>query len=267
MESNLPGNRTWGAPPYRVAVVHGGPGAAGEMAPVALALSARQGIFEPMQTEQSVDGQVEELRAALERSCQPPVVLVGFSWGAWLSFMLAARHPGLVSKLILIGSGPFEAKYAWNVTRTRLSRLGEAEKNEFIELLEALDTPPDDTDEDKDAMMARLGELSAAADSFDPLERGEEVVECRWDIFARVWKEAAEMRASGRLLKQGKSITCPVVAIHGDYDSHPAEGVRDPLTRVLKDFRFILLEDCGHEPWHEKAARDGFFEILRNELG
>ena len=30
----------------------------------------------------------------------------------------------------------------------------------------------------------------------------------------------------------GRKIKCPVVAIHGDYDPHLAEGVREPLSRV-----------------------------------
>jgi pimeloyl-ACP methyl ester carboxylesterase len=81
-----------------------------------------------------------------------------------------------------------------------------------------------------------------------------------------VWKEAKELRYSGKLLELGKKIQCPVVAIHGDYDPHPIEGIKDPLTRVLKDFRFILLKNCGHLPWLEKKARDNFFDILLDEL-
>ena len=67
-------------------------------------------------------------------------------------------------------------------------------------------------------------------------------------------------------LALGKHITCPVVAIHGDYDTHPAEGVKKPLSTALKDFRFILLENCGHKPWMERKARDTFYKILREEL-
>ena len=67
-------------------------------------------------------------------------------------------------------------------------------------------------------------------------------------------------------MKASRQVTCPVVAIHGDYDPRLAEGVREPLVRVLNDFRFILLEKCGHEPWVEKFARDEFYDILKNEL-
>jgi pimeloyl-ACP methyl ester carboxylesterase len=57
-----------------------------------------------------------------------------------------------------------------------------------------------------------------------------------------------------------------VLAIHGDSDPHPAAGVREPLSRTLPDFRFILLEKCGHMPWLERQARDTFYALLREEL-
>jgi len=70
------------------------------------------------------------------------------------------------------------------------------------------------------------------------------------------------LRRSNRLLELGRKIRCPVVAIHGDYDPHPAAGVKEPLSRVLRDFRFVLLENCGHYPWRERLARDEFYSVL-----
>jgi pimeloyl-ACP methyl ester carboxylesterase len=67
-------------------------------------------------------------------------------------------------------------------------------------------------------------------------------------------------------LELAKKIQCPVVAIHGDYDPHPAEGVEKPLRQALKDFKSILLKDCGHEPWKERRARDRFYSVLKEEL-
>jgi pimeloyl-ACP methyl ester carboxylesterase len=64
----------------------------------------------------------------------------------------------------------------------------------------------------------------------------------------------------------GNNISCSVVALHGDYDPHPAEGVEKPLYPVLRDFRFVTLERCGHNPWLEIDAKEVFYEILRREL-
>jgi len=94
----------------------------------------------------------------------------------------------------------------------------------------------------------RFGELMDKADSFDPLPHDSETVPGSPDIYQKVWTEASKMRRSGKLLNLGKMIRCPVVAIHGDYDPHPAVGVQEPLSRVLQDFRFILLEKCATIP-------------------
>jgi pimeloyl-ACP methyl ester carboxylesterase len=255
--------RTYGKPPFRIVVIHGGPGAAGEMAPVARELASGWGVLEPLQTEASVEGQIQELRSVLEEQADLPASLIGFSWGAWLSFLAAARYPTLVRKLILIASGPFEERYAAGIEATRLSRLKQEERAEVEPLFQILDHP---AAQDKERAFARFGALFSKADAFDPMESESEGVRYQPETFRAVWPEAAELRKSGKLLRLAENIRCPVVAIHGDYDPHPAEGVEKPLSRILKDFRFILLAKCGHKPWMERQARDRFFEILKKEL-
>ncbi len=49
-QENMTNIRKYGNPPFSVAVIHGGPGAPGEMAPVARELSSRWGVLEPLQT-------------------------------------------------------------------------------------------------------------------------------------------------------------------------------------------------------------------------
>jgi pimeloyl-ACP methyl ester carboxylesterase len=255
--------RKYGNKPFNVAVIHGGPGAPGEMAPVALELSSFRGVLEPLQTATTLEGQVQELKAVLGKKGDLPVTLIGFSWGAMLSFIFTARYPSSVKKLILIGSGAYEENYARNIMSTRLSRLSDGEKAEALSLMDALNDP---CIEDKNTPMARLGKLISKADSYDPLPHDSETLECQYDIYQSVWGQARELRSSGKLLELGKRIQCPVVAIHGDYDPHPPDGIKDPLSSALKDFRFILLEKCGHSPWIERGARDRFYDILKKEV-
>jgi len=255
--------RVYGNKPFSVAVIHGGPGAPGEMAPVARQLSSLRGVLEPLQTATSLQGQVRELHSVLEENGDLPVTLVGWSWGAMLSFIFTAHYPSFIAKLILVGSGAYEEKYSVDIMETRLSRLGEEERAEALSLMETLGDP---AIEDKNSLMARFGDLISKADSFDPLPCDNEVLEHQYDINRNVWRQASELRSSGKLLELGRKIRCPVVAIHGDYDPHPSEGVKAPLSSVLKDFQFILLEKCGHQPWIERAARDKFFRILRHEV-
>lgn len=257
--------RFYGKKPYTVAVIHGGPGIPGDMVPVARELSSLTGFLEPIQTKDTFKGQVQELRGVLNKHGTLPVILVGFSWGAFLSFVLTARYPELVKKLILIGSGPFEEKYADNINPDRLSRLSEEARIEAFSLIDNINDP---ASRDKDRAMARLGVLWARADTFAPVPRPpeKEVLPVSDAINRKVWAEAKPLRTSGELLELGKRINCPVLAIHGDYDPHLALGVKEPLSRVLKNFRFVLLEKCGHYPWMERYARDRFYEILRKEI-
>jgi pimeloyl-ACP methyl ester carboxylesterase len=160
--------RQYGTRPSGVAVVHGGPGAAGHMAPVAARLAAAgPGVLEPLQTATSVNGQVEELRAAIARLASRPVVVIGHSWGAWLSCLIAAEHPDLVRKLILVGTPPFEARYVPRLRENRMRGLTEAERAEFASLADALNHS---APEQAAQYLRRLGELAGRGDTYAPLD-------------------------------------------------------------------------------------------------
>lgn len=259
--------RTHGPPPYRLVVVHGGPGARGEMGPVARGLANRAGVLEPFQNEASLAGQIRALSEALRSHAACPVILIGFSWGAWLAGLVAGQHPGLVRKLILIGSAPFQTHYVPALTERRMNRLTAQEQGEYQELLISLGSAEG---EESTRLTARLGELALKTDTYD-LDQ-DAWHEAQTDMvkpgyLSAVWAEGAQLRESGELLKQMKQIQCPVVALHGEYDPHPSAGVQEPLSKILKAFRFYLLEKCGHKPWVERWARERFFAILNAEVG
>jgi len=253
--------RKHGQPPYLIVLVHGGPGAPGEMFTVAKFISKRFGVLEPMQTKYSINGQVEELKQQIADNTDKPVTLVGWSWGAWLCFIVAAKYPNLVKKLILISSGPFEVKYSDNIMPTRLARMDSKERKQARTFISRFQygklNKPD---------LRRFGELMSKADSFDPVKKDGIQVEPQADIYESVWKEAEVLRKSGKLLKCGERIASPVVVMHGDYDPHPFEGVKKPLSRTLKNVKFILLQNCGHHPWLERRAKEQFYAVLEREL-
>lgn len=254
--------RTYGDKPFEIAVIHGGPGASGEMSPVAQKLSSTYGVLEPLQTSKTINDQIEELRNILKKDATLPITLIGFSWGAWLSLLFTDKYPEFVKKLILVGSGGFEEKYALQTQETRLSRLTDEEKDKVEFLKQILN---DSNSGKKNEAFCRLGKILSKIDSYNPIIDKNEFINCNFDIYKNVWNEASELRKSGKLLKITKKIKCPVVAIHGDFDSHPAKGTQKPLSKILKDFRFILLKNCGHKPWIERQAKDRFYEIL-NEI-
>ncbi|WP_264212846.1 alpha/beta fold hydrolase [Leisingera thetidis] len=224
-------------------------------------LAARgYGVLEPWQSAASVGGQICELRLQLEAACATPAVLIGFSWGAWLACLLAARHPGLVSKLVLAGCPPFEAGFAAQIAAARQARLLPEEWQELTALLcgGGMDTA---------AGLARALQLLDKAEAYALLPDLPRPPLC-FDrgIFGSVWAEAAELRRSGTLLREAARIRCPVLALHGDHDPHPAAGVEQPLRKILPDLRFRLLQRCGHKPWIETHARADFFQALEDAL-
>lgn len=256
--------RIYGNSPYTVVLVHGGPGAPGEMKPVAVELSSTYGVLEPLQSEQTIQEQVEELKSVIETYSNPPVTLVGWSWGAWLSFITTAEYPFLIKKLLLISSGPFRAEYAGEIMPRRLSRLSPKDRVRAEELLHMMQGGSSMSD----IRLQEFGSLMSTSDSYNPIpgSDSDKGLPAQMDIYQSIWKEAEDLRRSGKLLEYGEKITCPVAVIHGDYDPHPYEGVKEPLSVVLKNCTFYLLKKCGHHPWMEKEARDEFYKVLEQEL-
>jgi pimeloyl-ACP methyl ester carboxylesterase len=192
--------------------------------------------------------------------------LIGYSWGAWLSLLTAARYPELCGKLILVSCPPLAEPAAAELRTRRLSRLNEAEKAEFEAALASLGDP---AAPGSDHLLETLGRLAAKADAYSLIEETIEPGEVRVDagIYRAVWNEAASMRRSGEFLRQMRMVRCRVVAIHGDADSTPAEAVAEPLSAVLAGFRMILLPRCGHTPWLERYAQERFYRTLLEEIG
>jgi len=259
MNVNVYGNK-----PYNVALIHGGPGAPGQMSMVARVLSDSLGVIEPIQTADTIDGQIQELKEIVDDYFQDPGVIIGYSWGAWLSYLFTGNYPRYVKKLILVSSGPFQESYTTYIHEQRASRVTEEELEELNQLYHLLGNP---SARDSGNLFKELSLLFLKTDSYDPIYTNDDTITFQPDIFFKIMAEANHLRKSGRLLSVGACIKCPVVAIHGDYDPHPFQGVEKPLACTLKDFRFILLPKCGHTPWNERHARDRFYTILRMEIG
>jgi pimeloyl-ACP methyl ester carboxylesterase len=231
------------------------------MAPVARELSDDFGVLEPLQTADSIEDQLHELRDFIVENADAPVTLIGSSWGAMLGLLFAARYPDQVRKLLLVGSGVFEESYATGIQEVRLGRLNHQDREE----VEALTLKLQIADEEAEKAFARLATLLTKADAYDPLTLDTEIIECQYRVYQSVWKEVQELRLRGGFLEAAREIRCPVVAVHGEYDPHPPEGIEMPLSGCLNDFRFILLKNCGHLPWIERQARDAFYGLLRQE--
>ena len=246
--------RQYGKSPSDIVILHGGPGGAGEVEPLARELGNKgYAVLEPFQTGRTVHAQVDELKSQIEGLCTPPVAVIGWSWGAWLGCLIAARHEALLRKLILVGSGPLAARFAATIRETKMARMTEDQRDE-LSRIRLNDADP--------AQVVRLIQLSDIADTYARDASLQPSISFASEIHATVWPEAEAMRKSGGLLDAVSAIRCPVVAIHGDYDPRPWQGVRIPLQAALPSADFVLLERCGHKPWQEIFAKAEFYRLL-----
>ncbi len=158
--------RKYGRPPYQVAVIHGGPGAAGEMAPVAKELSDKFGVVEPLQTKDTICDQVIELWHLLSQSSSLPLTLIGYSWGAWLGILFTVKYPEFVNNLILISSGPFLDQYTKVIHQKRFERLKSTQKREFSKYLQILSS---NDKNQMDKALKHIGELAEITDSYEKI--------------------------------------------------------------------------------------------------
>ena len=257
--------RTYGNPPFEIAVIHGGPGGIGSAGDFAESLQKHcgRGVLEPLQSKNSIGELLAELEDQLYASeAGFPVVLIGHSWGAWLAGLFAERHPEQVRKLILIGSGPLRPEEG--IDAVRRARFSPADREEYDRLADAFANAPPDR---RNVLLKHLGELCEKVDSFHPM-KAETAPESSFDgeMFVRVWREAAAFRAAGGLEKAFLRIRVPMTILHGTYDPHPADGVHRILKEHGIECRFFPLERCGHTPWREQEAADAFFDLLCGEI-
>jgi pimeloyl-ACP methyl ester carboxylesterase len=166
--------RKYGTSPYKVVAVHGGPGSTGSLAFFAKEIAKNCGVIEPLQTAETLQGQIEELKEVLEKHAVLPVTLIGHSWGAMLSYLFAATYPFYIRKLIMIGSGVFDEKYSKNIMPTRLNRLSKQKQFEVEQLFSALNNKDPQTE----FAFQRLGKIFKKTDAFDPIEL------CETEIFS-----------------------------------------------------------------------------------
>lgn len=248
--------RLYGEAPYKIVLVHGGPGAIGSLKGFAQELSelSQIGVVEAIQSKYSIAQLIEELYDQIKDNCSDRVSLVGHSWGAWLAALFAEKYPELIENLILIGSGPLEDQYVSEIGDRRFQNLSEEEGVIFQRLTENQAT---------DADMEKIPNILEKSDNYC-LEYKEKHKADKTDseMHNKVWNEAAKLRTSGRLLASFKNLKSKIYLIQGEFDPHPVRGVTMPLQENGILCETHILEKCGHSPFMEKYAKEEFYKIL-----
>jgi len=249
--------RLYGSAPYKVVLVHGGPGAIGSLKGFAGELSEKLkiGVVEAIQSKYSIAELIEELYEQIKDNCSEMVTLVGHSWGAWLVALFAEKYPELVKKIILVGCAPLEDKYVSEIGAHRLANLSGEECAIYERLVNNKAT---DEDMKKIPLVFKKSDNYCLQDS--ELHKSDKEDS---KMHNTIWSEAAGLRTSGKILDSFRRIKCKIYLIQGAVDPHPATGITIPLREIGVACEAYVLDKCGHSPFMEKYAENEFYKILQ----
>ena len=254
--------RQYGSSGATVILLHGGPGAAGHMAPVAHRLADSYQIIEPFQRRSggeslTVARHVADLHEVVQfyaRSWRP--AFVGASWGAMLALAYAAAHPGSTGPLILVGCGTFDP-----VARAELQkRIAERMTGQVRAELDQAELLSGD-----ERLKASVRAMSRIY-SYDPISFPHDQDEVDARAHDETWKDLLLLQENSIYPRAFSAIKVPVLMIHGTFDPHPGRLVFNNLRPCIPQLEYRELDRCGHYPWLERAAADAFFSIVRDWL-
>ena len=252
--------REYGIGTPTVITLHGGPGAAGDVAPLARGLAGRWHVLEPFQRGSgagrlSVATHVQDLDEEIRARCgtQRPI-LVGHSWGAMLGLAYAAAHPGTAAALVLIGCGTFTPAARAEFKARLHAKLTPADREELTRIEETIG--------DEDQRCAARGRLMTRVYACDIEDAPSECEAADAVAHDETWTDMLRLQGEGVYPGAFAAIRVPVLMIHGEVDPHPGRTIRDDLRTCIPHLEYVELAECGHSPWLERRARQRFNEVL-----
>jgi pimeloyl-ACP methyl ester carboxylesterase len=75
----------------------------------------------------------------MEDNSNLPATIIGWSWGYMLGFILAARYPSIIKKLILVSRGAFSKRHDRKIKKTKFKRLSREERVKFKSVIKELE--------------------------------------------------------------------------------------------------------------------------------
>lgn len=246
-----------------VVVLHGGPGAPGSVAGLAIELAGKFEVWEPLQ-RRSGDAQltVDRHVADLHDIAPNPATIIGSSWGAMLGLSYAARHPDRVGALALVGCGTYDEASRTEYERRISANLGTAGRERRRELRTAMEQARESAEQDR--LLAVRGALNAEAQSVDLQPDAQlELLPADAAGHEQTWQDVLGRQAAGIEPQSFTEIRARVLMLHGDDDPHPGPMIRDSLLPYIPQLEYVGIPRCGHEPWRERHGREPFFKALR----
>lgn len=258
--------RVYGNMPYKVAVVHTGPGQAGSAAGLARGLAKRYGVIELLQSKDSLEAQIEEIREQLLKYTNDGVVLIGHGYGGWLAALFAAKYTRMVKKLVVIGAFPLDMRYFYEIDENRSLCYSDEQMSEYIRVMKHLYTKKQ---KEKQETFINYINLCKFSDDYQPCiteNDTKDIVSIDANLHQLVYTQALQKIKDGDILNSFRHLKCPITIIHGQYDPHPVAGVLEPLLKNHIKHRFIMIDNSGHTPWRERLGYEDFYHAIFFEI-
>ena len=258
--------RFYGETGPQVILLHGGPGAPGDLAPLARHLGNNFRVLEPLQRLSdsiplTVARHVADLYGVIhDTATDIPIRLTGHSWGAMLALTYAARYPADIDRVVLIGCGSFD-KGSREAYQTCMAQRMNSEiklRLNNINMQLAVEKDPQRRNES----FAELAALCTRLQSFKPLSTGSEALVCDERGNNETWNDALYIQEQGIQPAEFARIQAAVTMIHGDKDPHPGPMIYKSLAPIIPTIQYHEIPRCGHMPWIEQEAREEFFKLL-----
>jgi len=250
--------RQYGRAGSPVFLLHGGPGAAGHMAPVARRLAVSYRVFEPFQRKSgkeplTVARHVADLHDVVDHYArgQRPA-LIGASWGAMLALAYAAVHPRATGPIVLVGCGTFDPVAHSELRKTIPARTDESVRARLKQIGQL----------DPDQALKETARIMTQVYSYDPLASPHDEDEVDARAHDETWKDMVRLQTEGIYPASFAAIKVPVLMMLGTFDPHPGRLIMSSLKAYLPQLEYHELERCGHYPWIERASAERFFVFL-----
>ncbi len=188
--------------------------------------------------------------------------LLGHSWGGLLSLNYAVNYSDCLNALIIIGSSGASSGYVARFSKAIEDRLPPQKKEELTEIAESFINK-----EKTSVLFKKYYSLYFWAYFYDKsfadkisLDYIDDKMVQKYFICTHFLDEYLQDYS---LFDRLNRITCPTLIVHGDYDPIPFQEA-EKIHHGIKGSDFVLLQNCGHFAYMEKA--NACFEAVENFL-
>jgi pimeloyl-ACP methyl ester carboxylesterase len=174
-----------------------------------------------------------------------------------LALCYAAEYPSHVGPIVLVGCGTFSQAARNRMQATIEDRMDDDLRDQLRRMSTEFADPAD--------RFIRTFKLTRHLFDFDPINPYPDKGESEpfdLDAHEETWNDMAKLQAEGTYPRAFGVIESPVLMLHGHYDPHPGNMIRNSLLRHLPQLEYQEWERCGHSPWIEKSAREAFFTAI-----